>query len=60
MRSLPASSDLSIKINFEVIKPFPVMKSYITPAHYFPGGGIQYKLPVSPFYLESHGYIKFR
>ncbi len=59
MRSLPASTDLSIKINFEVIKPFPVMKSYIAPAHYFPGGGIQYKLPTSPFYLEYHGYIKF-
>lgn len=59
MRSLPASTDLSIKIKFEVLKPFPVQKSFIAPAHYFPGGGIQYKLPVSPYYLEQNGYIKY-
>ena len=59
MRSLPASTDLSIKIKFEVLKPFQLQKSFIAPAHYFPGGGIQYKLPVSPYYLEQNGYIKY-
>lgn len=59
MRSLPNSTDLSIKIKFEVLKPFPVQKSFVAPAHYNPGGGIQYQLPVSPFYLEMHGFIKF-
>jgi RHS repeat-associated protein len=59
MRSLPNSTNRSEYLKFEVLKPFPVQKSFVAPAHYNPGGGVQYKLPINPMQLEFHGFIKF-
>ncbi len=59
MRSLPASTNRAEYFKFEVLKTFPIKSSFIAPAHYFPGGGLQYKFPASIFDLEQNGYIKF-
>lgn len=59
MRSLPASTSRAEYFKFEVLKTFPIKSSFVAPAHYFPGGGIQYKFPASIYDLEQTGYIKF-
>lgn len=58
MRALPYDADLSQYRQFEVVKPFEVKASTITPAFDKIGLGTQYQSPVSAEILLKHGIIK--
>jgi RHS repeat-associated protein len=57
LRSLPPSNS-GVLNSYEVIKPFPVQSSTISPWYNQPGGGIQYKLPKNINWLLENGFLK--
>jgi len=57
-RSLAPGSENAPYNSYEVIKPFEVYSGITAPWFDQPGGGIQYKLPMSISDLISQGYIK--
>lgn len=56
--ALSYNTDLSNYHQYEVVKPFQVEESTITPAFRQPGGGTQYRSNVSIEKLLKHGIIK--
>ncbi len=58
MRALSPSTDFSDYFQMEVLKPFPMRQSVISPAFNQIGLGVQFQAPVSIYYLEEFGYIR--
>ena len=58
MRALPPNANLSQYRIYEVVKPFEVEASTISPAFYKIGLGTQYKSSIRAGILEKRGIIK--